>query len=189
LSERPGEITVLLEALSGGDRAVLDDLLPSIYEELRRLAHRELGRERDGHTLNTTALVHEAYLKLADVNRLTWRDRAHFFGVCGQAMRRVLINYAAMKGARKRGGGAPHLPFDDIVEVARSRPDDLLWVNEALDRLEQLNPRQTRVVECRVFAGMGVRETAEAISVSPATVKRDWTLARAWLTRELGAAS
>jgi RNA polymerase sigma factor (TIGR02999 family) len=152
------------------------------------LAHRELGREREGHTLNTTALVHEAYLKLADVRRLTWRDRAHFFAVCAQAMRRVLINYARDRGAQKRGGDAPHVLIDDVVAAARHRPDDLLWVNEALDRLERMSARQTRVVECRVFGGMGVRETAEALSISPATVKRDWTLARAWLTREMGMA-
>jgi RNA polymerase sigma factor (TIGR02999 family) len=189
MSEQAGEITRLLEALTGGDRAVLDDLLPKVYEELRGLAHRELAHERDGHTLSTTALVHEAYLKLADARRLTWRDRAHFFGVCAQAMRRVLINYAQMKGAQKRGGGAPHLPIDDVICAARERPDDLLLVNQALERLEKLNPRHTRVVECRVFGGMGVRETAEAISVSPATVKRDWTLARAWLNRELRASA
>ncbi len=188
MEDQPGHVTVLLEALSSGDREVLDELLPEVYDELHRLAHRELRRERDGHTLSTTALVHEAYVKLADVRRLTWRDQAHFFAVCAQAMRRVLINYAAMKGAQKRGGNAPHLPIDDVVAVASTRPDDLLWVNEALNRLEQINPRQTRVVECRVFGGMGVRETAEAISISPATVKRDWTLARAWLTREISEA-
>lgn len=178
------DVTLLLEALSGGDRSVLDQVMPHVYAELRVLAHRELRHERDGHTLGTTALVHEAYLKLANANRLTWRDRAHFFAVCAQAMRRVLTDYARRKGAEKRGAGAPHRPIDDVVDAARSRPDDLLWVNEALERLEAQNPRLSRVVECRVFGGMGVRETAEAISVSPATVKRDWTLARAWLTRE-----
>ena len=185
MSDAPGDITGLLESLREGDRAVLDEILPRVYGELRGLAHRELGRERDGHTLDTTALVHEAYLKLADVRRLTWRDRAHFFAVCAQAMRRVLINYARGKGAQKRGGGAPHVLIEDVVDAARHRPDDLLWVHEALERLERLSSRQTRVVECRVFGGMGVRETAEALAISPATVKRDWTLARAWLTREM----
>jgi len=184
-SGNPGDVTVLLTALRGGDRAVLDRLLPAVYDELRELAHRQLRREREGHTLSTTALVHEAYLKLADAQRLTWHDRAHFFGVCAQAMRRVLVNYALMKGARKRGGGAPHVPIDDILHAAETRPDDLLVVNDALEKLEQLSARQTRVVECRVFGGMGVGETAEALSISPATVKRDWSLARAWLTREL----
>ncbi len=188
-SGTPGDVTVLLTALRGGDRAVLDRLLPAVYDELRELAHRQLRREREGHTLSTTAVVHEAYLKLAGAQQLTWRDRAHFFGVCSQAMRRVLVNYAEMKGAQKRGAGAPHVPFDDIVKAADTRPDDLVAVHQALERLERLSPRQTRVVECRVFGGMGVRETAEALSVSPATVKRDWTLARAWLTRELESAA
>jgi RNA polymerase sigma factor (TIGR02999 family) len=183
-----GDVTLLLTALSGGDRSVLDRLLPSVYQELRRIAHRELRRERPGHTLSTTALVHEAYLKLAQAERLTWKDRAHFFSVCAQAMRRVLVNYALARKSEKRGGGAPHLPIDDVTLVARTRPDDLLSVDQALTRLEELSPRQTRVVECRVFGGMGVRETAEALAVSPATVKRDWTLARAWLRREMEAA-
>lgn len=185
MSKQSGDVTLLLRTLRGGDREVLDRLMPAVYEELRRLAHRELRREREGHTLGTTALVHEAYLKLADADRLTWSDRAHFFGVCAQAMRRVLVNYALMKRTKKRGAGAPHLPIDDVLHAAGARPDDLLWVNEALERLERLSPRQTRVVECRVFGGMGVKETAEAMEISPATVKRDWTLARAWLTREM----
>jgi RNA polymerase sigma factor (TIGR02999 family) len=185
--DEPGDVTLLLTELSGGDRAVLDELLPLVYGELKHLAHRSLQGERPGHTLNTTALVHEAYLKLARVDRLTWKDRAHFFGVCAQAMRRVLVNYALMRKAGKRGGGAPHVPLEDVVAAARSRPDDILWVDETLGRLEALNARHARVVECRVFGGMGVRETAEALDVSPATVKRDWALARAWLTREMEA--
>jgi len=188
LSE-PGDVTLLLTELSAGDRSVLDELLPLVYEELRRLAHRTLLGEREGHTLNTTALVHEAYLKLARVDRLTWKDRAHFFAVCSQAMRRVLVNYALMRKAGKRGGGAPHVPIEDVVAAARTRPDDILWVDDTLKRLEALNSRQTRVVECRVFGGMGVRETAEALAISSATVKRDWTLARAWLTREMEASA
>lgn len=182
---QPGDVTLLLTELTAGNRAVLDELMPLVYEELRRLAHRSLQGERPGHTLNTTALVHEAYLKLARVERLTWKDRAHFFAVCAQAMRRVLVNYAIMRKAGKRGGGAPHVPIEDVVAAAQSRPDDILWVDETLSRLEALNPRHSRVVECRVFGGMGVRETAEALEVAPATVKRDWALARAWITREL----
>lgn len=181
----PGDVTLLIGALSGGDRTALDELLPAVYEPLRRLAHRELQRERIGHTLATTDLVHELYLKLARADRLTWKDRAHFFAVCGQAMRRILVNYALMKNAAKRGGGAVHVPIDDIMVVAQSRPDDLLAVDDVLRRLEEINPRHSRVVECRVFGGMGVRDTAAALGVSPATVKRDWTLARAWLGREL----
>lgn len=181
----PGDVTLLLTELTAGNRAVLDELMPLVYEELRRLAHWTLQGERAEHTLNTTALVHEAYLKLARVERLTWKDRAHFFAVCAQAMRRVLVNYALMRKAGKRGGGAPHEPLEDIVAAAHARPDDLLWVDETLSRLEALNPRHARVVECRVFGGMGVRETSEALSIAPATVKRDWVLARAWLTREM----
>jgi RNA polymerase sigma factor (TIGR02999 family) len=185
----PGDVTLLLTELSEGDRSVLDELMPLVYEELRRLAHYSLQGERAGHTLNTTALVHEAYLKLARVDRLTWKDRAHFFAVCGQAMRRVLVNYALMRKSKKRGEGAPHVPIEDVVAAARTRPDDILWVDETLHRLEALNPRHTRVVECRVFGGMGVRDTAEALAISPATVKRDWALARAWLTREMEASA
>lgn len=159
--------------------------MPSVYAELRVLAHHELRREAPGHTLNTTGLVHEAYLKLAKADRLTWKDRAHFFSVCAQAMRRVLVDHARARATRKRGGNAPHLPIEDIVAVARSRPDDVVWIDAALDRLAALSPRQSRVVEYRVFGGMGVSETAAALGVSLATVKRDWRVARAWLSEEL----
>jgi RNA polymerase sigma factor (TIGR02999 family) len=179
-----GDVTRLLSELTAGDRSVLDELMPLVYGELHRLAHHALGIERPGHTLNTTALVHEAYLKLARVERLTWRDRSHFFGVCAQAMRRILVDYALMRGAKKRGAGAPHVPIDDVVAAARERPGDILWVNEILERLEALEPRHARVVECRVFGGLGVTDTAEALGISPATVKRDWALARAWLARQ-----
>jgi RNA polymerase sigma-70 factor (ECF subfamily) len=185
----PGELTVLLAELGGGDRSVLDRVLPIAYEELRRLAHHHLVRERTGHTLDTTALVHEAYLKLAGADSLTWKGRAHFFAVCAQAMRRVLVNHAEARKTAKRGGRALHVPIEDVVAAASERPDDILWVDEALGRLERVSPRQTRVVECRVFAGMGVPETAEALGISPATVNRDWTMARAWLTREAGTAT
>jgi RNA polymerase sigma factor (TIGR02999 family) len=181
----PGDVTLLLTTLRGGDRTALDRLLPAVYEQLRAIAHRELLRERAGHTLSTTALVHEVYLKLARVDSLTWKDRAHFFAVCAQAMRRVLVNYALERQAGKRGGKAPHVQLDDVVVAAQDRPDDLLCVNESLERLTGLNPRLTLVVECRVFGGMSVKDTAEALSLSPATVKRDWTLARAWLRREM----
>lgn len=181
----PGDVTLLLTTLRGGDRAALDRLLPAVYEELRQIAHRALKRERAGHTLTTTDLVHELYLKLAQVERLTWRDRAHFFAVCAQAMRRILVNYALMRNAAKRGGRAPHLPIEDVVATAQTRPDDVVWVDDALGRLETMSARQSRVVECRVFGGMGVRDTAAALNVSTATVKRDWAVARAWLRREI----
>jgi RNA polymerase sigma factor (TIGR02999 family) len=184
-----GELTTLLAELSGGDREVLDRVLPLAYEELRALAHRQLARERDGHTLDTTALVHEAYIRLAGADSLTWKGRAHFFGVCAQAMRRVLVNHAEARATTKRGGTALHVPIEDVAAAARERPDDILWVDQALRRLEARSPRQTRVVEYRVFAGMDVSETAAALDISPATVKRDWTLARAWLIREAESAT
>ena len=185
----PGDVTLLIEALGGGDRTALDELVPRVYDELRRLAHRELERERPGHTLGTTDLVHELYLKLARVERLTWKDRAHFFAVCAQAMRRILVNYALMRKAAKRGGGGVHVSIDDVIAVAQTRPGDLLTVDESLNRLQALSPRQSQVVECRVFGGMGVKDTAVALGISSATVKRDWALARAWLRREMGASA
>ncbi len=180
-----GDVTQLITELTDGDKHALDRLLPLVYDDLHAMAHRELRRERSDHTLNTTALVHEAYMKLAKVDRLSAGDRAHFFGVCAQAMRRILVSYARMKRRVKRGSGESPLPIDDVVVAARERPDDLLVVDEALSRLEQQNERHARVVEYRFFGGMSVEETAEALGTSPATVKRDWAMARAWLMREM----
>lgn len=179
-------VTQALLDLSGGSREALDRLLPLVYDHLRDIAHRALRRERDDHTLNSTALVHEAWLRLVELDRITWRDRAHFFGACAQVMRRVLIGHARMKQAEKRGGPeGTKVPLEDVVLAAATRPGDLLALDEALTRLEALSERQARVVECRFFAGMNVEETAEALGISPATVKREWTMARAWLNREL----
>jgi DNA-directed RNA polymerase specialized sigma24 family protein len=167
----PGEVTPLLAQASRGDRDAVDRLVPILYDELRRIAHARMRGERTGHTLETTALVHEAYLELAGLDRMEWRSRAHFLAVAARAMRRVLIDHAVERRAQKRGGpGARAVPLD-----------------EALHRLAATSERQCRVVECRFFAGMSVEETAEALDLSPATVKRDWTVARAWLHRELGA--
>lgn len=179
------DITRALSELAGGDQEALDRLLPIVYENLKALAQRELRRERADHTLNATALVHEAYLKLVQLDNIDWQGRAHFFGAAAQAMRRILISYARMKKADKRGAGADHMSLDDVVVAARDRPADLLALDEALERLEGLDERQARVVECRFFAGMSVEETGTALGISPATVKRDWTLARAWLNLEL----
>jgi RNA polymerase sigma factor (TIGR02999 family) len=179
------DVTMLLEELSGGDRSALDELVPIVYDDLRNLAHRQLRRERADHTLDTTALVHEAYVKLARVERLTLKDRSHFFAVCAQAMRRILVNYARDRSRLKRGGASVHLPIEDVVVAARERPDDLLLADQAISRLEELNERHARVVEYRVFGGMSVEETADVLGVSEATVKRDWASARAWLNREL----
>jgi len=182
----PSEVTRILGQMAGGDPAAMERLLPLVYEELRELARREMRRERDGHTLGATAVVHEAYLRLAELDQITWEGRAHFFGAAAMAMRRVLISYARSRNAQKRGSGAVPVPIDDVVLAARERPEDLLALDQALTRLEEISPRQARVVECRFFAGMNIDETAEALGISNATVRRDWALARAWLNRELG---
>jgi len=181
------QVTQLLQRLTDGDTRAADRLMPVVFEELRVLARSELRRERGDHTLNATALVNEAYLRLAQLDRIDWKGRAHFFGAAAQSMRRILIDYARRRGAEKRGDGAEHVPIDSVVVAARERPADLLALDQALARLEALDARQARGVECRFFAGMEVKETAEVLGVSPATVKRDWVMAKAWLNRELGA--
>ena len=168
-----GEVTQMLADLSAGKREALNELMPIVYDNLRAIAHRQLRRERGDHTLSTTALVNEVYLKLVNINRVKWQDRGHFFAVCARAMRRILVNYAEMKKADKRGGGQPHVEFHDVMALARSRSDELLALDEALDRLEELNERRCRVVEYRFFGGMSIEETAQTLDVSPATVKRE----------------
>jgi RNA polymerase sigma factor (TIGR02999 family) len=161
--------------------------MPVVYHELRRIAHAQLRGERAGHTLNTTALVHEAYLKLVGVDRVEWRDRAHFCAAAAGAMRRILIDYARARKRVKRGGeDAVQVPLAEGLDVAVERSEDFLALDEALTRLQAQNERQSRVVECRCFAGLSVEETAAALDISPATVKRDWDFSRAWLNRELG---
>jgi len=164
----------------------LDDVFPAVYEELRRVAHRHLRGERTEHTLGTTALVHEAYLELAKLDHIRWPGRAYMLAAASRAMRRILVDYAVARRAQKRGGGVGAEPLDDAVVMAVSRGEELLALDEALDRLVNANERCARVVECRFFGGMSVEETAEALGTSAATVKRDWTMARAWLNRELG---
>jgi RNA polymerase sigma factor (TIGR02999 family) len=170
----------------GGGKAQpeVDELIGPIYRELRQIAHHHLRRERRGHTLNTTALVNEAYVKLAGFDHVIWRDRAHFLAIAAQAMRRVLVDYAVARKTRKRDGGE-RLSLDAVVVRIDPRIDDVIAVDGALTRLEELNARLARVVECRFFAGMSVEETADALALSPATVKRDWNVARAWLNKEL----
>jgi RNA polymerase sigma-70 factor (ECF subfamily) len=182
----PAAVTRALEAFGAGDRAALDRVLPAIYDHLRAAARRELRREREGHTLTPTALVHEVWLKVTQLDRVTWQGRSHFFAACAVEMRRILVSHARMKKADKRGAGAEHLPLENALVAAQERPELLLALDEALQRLALLNERQARVVECRFFAGMDVQETAHSLEISPATVKRDWTLARAWLNAELG---
>jgi RNA polymerase sigma factor (TIGR02999 family) len=158
-----------------------------VYNELHQLAARKLRNERDGHTLSTTALVHEAWLELNKLNRIQWQNRGHFLAVAAQAMRRILIDYAVARRRAKRGGGQEIVSLDegDAFAIAHERADELIALEEALARLQQLNERQARIVECRFFGGMSVEETADALNVSPATVKREWAIARAWLNREL----
>lgn len=182
----PGtDVTQALIELSGGDAGAFERLLPLVYDQLRGLARRELRRERPDHTLTPTALVHEAFLKLVQLDRISWRGRAHFFAACAQEMRRILISYARRQKAGKRGGGAAAVPLENAVLAAQTRPAELVALDEALQRLALLDPRQARIVEYRFFAGMGVEEAAAALDISPATVKREWTAARAWLNREL----
>lgn len=179
------DITALLIDLRGGGRHAVDRLLPLVYDELRRVAHRLLVRENTGHTLTTTALVHESYLRLVDQRRVDWADRAHFFAVAAMAMRRVLIDYARKQRASKRGAGSPPLPLDDAVALADERAEEMLALNEALTRLATLNERLVRVVECRFFGGLTTEETAAALEVTPRTIERDWSKAKSWLYQEL----
>src|SRR5213592_45731 len=179
-------VSQLLRELSQGEPGALDRLIPVVYDELRRIAHGQLQGERSGHTLSTTALVHETYLRLVQIDRVEWRDRSHFFAVAARVMRRVLIDYARARQREKRGGDAVHVPLAEAQDIPLGRAaDDLLALDEALARLETQSERQCRVVECRCFAGMTVEETAAALGISVATVKRDWTFSRAWLNREL----
>ncbi len=182
------DITRLLVDLGRGDERAVDRLLPLIYEELRRMAHHYMVRERAEHTLDTTALVHEAYLKLVDQRAVDWRNRSHFFAIASMAMRRILVNYAKMRSRRKRGGGAVPVSIENAPElqlVAEERAGELIALDEALEMLSQINERAGHVVECRFFGGLSIEETAEALGVSPMTVKRDWQFAKAWLRREI----
>jgi RNA polymerase sigma factor (TIGR02999 family) len=181
----PG-VTGLLQAWGGGDAAALGQLVPIVYEELHRQAQRYLQRESPGHTLQTTALVHEAYLRLVDQRQAHWQNRAQFFGVAAQQMRRILVDYARRHQAAKRGGSAVQVPFDEGAVAATASEVDVVALDDALTRLAVLDPQQARVVELRYFTGLGIEETAEALGISPATVKREWAMARAWLKRELG---
>ncbi len=179
------EITRLLEQWGGGDQQALDKLTPLVYAELHRLASRYLCRERPGHTLQSTALVNEAYLKLVGQHSVRWQNRAHFFGIAAQLIRRILVDYARARFAEKRGSNTPRLSLDDVVESPAVRDLDLVALDDALDDLGQIDPRQSRVVELRFFAGLSVEETAEVMQMSPATVKREWTAAKAWLFRQI----
>lgn len=181
-----GEITEMLNACRGGDRQAMDKLIPLVYEELRRQAHRYLRHERPNHTLQTTALVHEAYLRLIEQREVEWQNRAHFFGLSANMMRRILVNYAVSQNRLKRGGKDENLPLEEAMCVAVEERDvDLLALDSALNELAALDERQARIVELRYFGDLTIEETAEVLNISPATVKRDWNMAKAWLRAEL----
>ena len=184
--EPSDEVTQLLLRWQGGDRAALDKLLPLVYDQLHRLATRQLKRERRGHTLQPTAVVHETYLRLVDQRRANWQSRAQFFAVAAGMMRRVLVDHARSRRAAKRGGLMPHIAIDDVDAGIDPPSVDLVDLDEALGKLEQLDADQAKIVELRFFGGLTVEETAEVVRSSPATVKRDWHSAKAWLFRELG---
>ena len=180
------DVTQLLANWSKGDRSALEQLTPLVYDELRRLAARYLRRERPGQTLQSTELVHEAYLRLIDQRSVQWQNRAHFFGIAAQMIRRILVDHARSRQARKRGGTAYRVTLDEAIAAAPEQRDlDLVALDEALNQLSLIDPQQGRIVEMRFFGGLSIEETAEALRISPATVKRDWTMARAWLFREL----
>jgi RNA polymerase sigma factor (TIGR02999 family) len=187
--EHQHQVTQLLSDIGSGNREALEELLPIVYDELRKLAQHHLRAERTDHTLNATALVHEAYLKLVD-QQMPWQDRSHFFAVASMAMRRILVNYARMKHRDKRGGDAPKISLDAAAEqgleaMSEERAGEIVALDEALARFAEINGRAAQVVECRYFGGLSIEETAEALGIAPMTVKRDWTVAKAWLKREL----
>jgi RNA polymerase sigma factor (TIGR02999 family) len=188
----PPSVSHVLEQLRGGDRTAFDELFPLVYDELHRIAAQQRRRWEGDETLNTTALVNEAYLKLVDQSAPDWRSRAHFLAVASTAMRQILIDYAKQKRAGKRGGRRPHVALHEIEaalrrddDLSEARDDLLVALDESLRRLSQSDPRQTRIVECRFFGGMTIEDTAEALGLSPATIKRGWAMAQAWLYRDL----
>ena len=179
------QVTQLLLAWGQGERAALDKLLPLVYEELRRLAHRYMAGERADHTLQTTALVNEAYLRLIDIKQVQWENRAHFFALSAQLMRRILVEFARARGSGKRGGGVQKVSLDEALIGSPEPGQDLVALDDALTAMAAVDPRQSKVVELRFFGGLTVEETAEALHVSTQTVLRDWRLAKAWLRREM----
>lgn len=185
VTQSADEITGLLHAWSGGDERALDALIPLVYEELHRAAHRYMAREAPDNTLQTTALVNEVYLRLLGAQSVSWNDRAHFFAVCATLMRRILTDVARARRSQKRGGTAAHVPLDDTILVSSNPRIELLELDAALTRLADQEPRKARVVELRFFGGLSVQETADVLHVSPETVLRDWRQAKEWLLRDL----
>ena len=185
MNSAPPNVTQLLLDWRNGDAAALDQLMPLVYDELRRIASRFLRNERQAHTLQTGALVNEAYLRLVDHENIEWQNRAHFFGVAAQAMRRVLVDHARTRNYAKRGGAAQQVSLDQALDVTEERAADLIALDDALQALAKIDPRKSHVVELRYFGGLSVEETAEALSISTITVIRDWNTAKAWLMREV----
>jgi len=179
------EVTSLLQAWGRGDDDALQRLVPLVYDQLRLAARRYMARERPGHTLETTALIHETYLRLVDVRQVKWQNRAHFLAMCAQLMRRILIEFARSRGYQKRGGGAVRVNFDEALTFGKQPDFNLVALDDALNRLAQVDERKSKVVELRFFGGLDVKETAEVMNVSADTVMRDWKLAKVWLLREL----
>ena len=186
MDESPGQVTHLLQNWADGDAAAFDQLLPLVYGELRRLAASYLARERPGHTLQPTALVHEAYLRLVDQKQVDWRNRAQFIGLAAVMMRRILVTHARDRAANKRGGGAQKIPLSEVDEPGAAPDIDVVILHDALDRLQALDPRKSRIVELKFFGGLTRAEIAEVLGISVATVERDWTFARAWLYDAMG---
>lgn len=184
-AESSTEVTVLLERWRSGDRAALDLLMPLVYEELRRLARHYLRQERPDHTLQSTALVHEAYVRLVGQDLPEWQSRAHFFGVAARLMRQILVDHARSHQAAKRGGNLPRLTLDESIAGSAPRDWDILALNDALSHLADISPKQSEIVELRFFSGLSIEETSDVLGISPATVKRNWIAARAWLFREM----
>jgi len=178
-------ITTLLQQHSSGNTKALNELMPLVYGKMHQIARHKLQRERNGHTLSTTALVHEAYLKLLDFNRIDWKNRAHFFGIASQIMRNILVDYAVKQKALKRGGKNENVTLGDSDAFTEVNLHDIISIHRALERLETIDKRQVKVVECRFFGGLTIEETATALDVSTPTVSRDWQMAKAWLNREL----
>ncbi len=185
MSQTPKNVTNLLIAWQDGDKAALDKLIPIVYDELRRQAARYLRRERAGHTLQTTALIHEAYLRLVDQRNVHWQNRAQFFGIAAHLMRRILVDHARTKHRAKRGGSNVRVSLTEAMAITKDPNLNLLEIDEALNRLAEIDEQQSKIVELRFFSGLSVEETAAALEISPATVKRDWSVAKAWLYREI----
>ena len=185
MNPSPHEVTQLLNDWSDGDEVERDQLVSIVYHELHRLAHHYMKREVRGHTLQTSALVNEAFLKLIDQRDVRWQNRAHFFGIAAQMMRRILVDYARSRRYAKRGGGTREMSLDEALIVSDERNAEVVALDETLERLAEIDPRKSQIVELRFFGGLSIKETAEVLAISPGTVMRDWTLAKAWLRREI----